>query len=358
MTDTYNLITEGSALPRGLRLSDRVYLAPSDHLISGEIDVALRSEEGRVQLYRSNLTEVSDWAQSLPDHKDLVLRQISGLSRFWRNRSNDQDFPRLMGIVNVTPDSFSDGGAYFDPAQAIAHAEKLVDQGADILDIGGESTRPGADRVDDEEELARVKPVIEGCVPFHKTISIDTRKARVMEGAIEAGATLINDVTALNYDPRSLEIAAASKLPVCLMHSSADPKIMQKHTNYANVLFDVIDYLSHRMDICVAAGIDRELLIPDPGIGFGKVLPQNLALLKGLRFFHALGGDVLLGASRKSFIGQLNQNAPAMDRVSGSVVCALQGAASGVQIIRVHDVAETRQGLTVWQAIEKSPLTV
>jgi len=358
MTDSQFLMTEGSALPRSLRLSDRIYLAPSKDLIEGEIEIALRNEVGEVQFYQSNHSKVKDWATSLPDHMEGILRQTSALNRFWQGRDGAGDTPRIMGIVNVTPDSFSDGGSFFKPDLAISHATRLVDQGADILDIGGESTRPGADRVEDADELARVRPVIEGCAALGKTISIDTRKSRVMEAAIEAGASLINDVTALDYDPRSLEVAAASKLPVCLMHSSADPKVMQKHTEYRNVLFDVIDYLSNRIESCVAAGIDRELLISDPGIGFGKVLPQNLALLKGLRFFHALGGDVLLGASRKSFIGKLDQEAPATERMSGSVTCALQGASAGVQIVRVHDVAETRQGLAVWQAIEKSALTV
>ncbi|MBO6827077.1 MAG: dihydropteroate synthase [Sneathiella sp.] len=358
MTDNIILKNEGSALPRSLRLSDKVYLAPSPNLEEGGVEIALRSQAGDVQFFKSDLAEVIGWGDSLPDHLSSISKQASGLQRFWDSRTEPSQLPKIMGIVNVTPDSFSDGGSYFDPSNAITHAEELVEAGADILDIGGESTRPGADRVEDIEELARVKPVVEGCKSLGKLISIDTRKSVVMEGAIEAGAGLINDVTALDYDPRSLQIAATSNLPVCLMHSSADPKVMQKHTDYRHVLFDVIDYLSDRVETCVAAGITRDRLIPDPGIGFGKVLDQNLALLKGLRYFHALGGDVLLGASRKTFIGKLDREAPATERTTGSVLCAVQGAVSGVQIVRVHDVAETRQGLAVWRAIEKSPLTV
>lgn len=260
--------------------------------------------------------------------------------------------PKIMGIVNVTPDSFSDGGRHATTDAAIAHACRLVAEGADILDIGGESTRPGADAISIDEECARVIPVIEGCRDLGVTISIDTRKKAVMAAAAAAGATMINDVSALEYDPESLAFVGKSGFPVCLMHSLADPKVMQDNPVYDDVVAEVMAYLRRRIDICVADGIDRRKIIIDPGIGFGKTVGHNLSLIKALPEFQSLGCDVLLGASRKRFIGQITGEAIAEKRVVGSVAVALHGAASGVQILRVHDVKETRQALEIWQAID------
>ncbi len=264
------------------------------------------------------------------------------------------DRPQLMGIVNVTPDSFSDGGAFASARAAVDHASRLEAEGADILDIGGESTRPGAEPVSIEEEIRRVIPVIEGLAGRTKAlISIDTRKAEVMRRALAAGAHMINDVAALTYEPQCLEVAAAAGAPVILMHAQGDPRTMQAAPHYDDCLLDVCDWLAVRIATCEAAGISRARIVIDPGIGFGKTLTHNLELLSGLTLLHGLGVPVLLGASRKSFIGMLTGVKNARERVPGSIAAALAGAAQGVQILRVHDVAETRQALAVWEATRR-----
>jgi dihydropteroate synthase len=261
------------------------------------------------------------------------------------------DRPRLMGIVNVTPDSFSDGGQSATTAAAVAHGRALVAAGADILDIGGESTRPGADPVSIDEELRRVIPVIEALSDtVDALLSVDTRNARVMRAAAAAGADIINDVSALTHDPKALDTAAALALPVVLMHAQGDPRTMQDNPTYGDVVLDVFDYLEARIGACLQAGLAREKLIIDPGIGFGKTLAHNLALLAGLGVFHGLGVPVLLGASRKGVIGALTGVTTAADRVHGSIGAALAGVAQGCQILRVHDVAATKQALAVYQA--------
>ncbi len=349
---------KGSAFLRGLSLSDRIYLAPSTDLTEGMIDVAIRTTQGQVQFHQTTSNDIKSWLKTNPEISNRVEIQLQSLERFWVQQQSTDYRPQIMGIVNVTPDSFSDGGKFYDPAQAIEHAEQLVADGADILDVGGESTRPGADRVEIEEEINRVVPVIEGCRNFGKVISIDSRKSVVMSAAIEAGASFINDVTALEYDQNSLKVASNADLPVCLMHSSADPKVMQDNPAYDHVLFDVIDYLENRKKTCLGAGIKASNIIMDPGIGFGKTLEHNLTLLQGLRFFHALGCDILLGLSRKSFISKLDRVGPAEERVAGSLAGLLFGLKAGVQIYRVHDVAESRQAIAVWQGIAKQSLNV
>lgn len=259
--------------------------------------------------------------------------------------------PRIMGIINVTPDSFSDAGQFATADRAIAHALRLEEEGADILDIGGESTRPGADPVSLDEELRRVMPVIEGLVGRTRArISIDTRKAEVMRRAALAGVHILNDVSALQHDALSLRVAAETRLPVVLMHALSDPRTMQHDPRYDNVLLDVYDALEARVEACVRAGIARERLIVDPGIGFGKTAMHNLELLAGLSLFHALGTAIMVGASRKSFIGRLTGAIDPADRVPGSVAAALSGVLQGAHFVRVHDVAATRQALTVWEA--------
>jgi dihydropteroate synthase len=261
------------------------------------------------------------------------------------------DVPRIMGIINVTPDSFSDGGRFSATQAAIDHALRLAEEGADILDIGGESTRPGADTVPAEEELARVIPVIEGLRPrTHALISIDTRKAEVMRRAAAAGADILNDVSALTHDPESLGVAATSGLPVIVMHAQGDPKTMNDDPRYSDVVLDVFDYLEARIAACVAAGIPRAKLVADPGIGFGKHLHHNVAVMGNLALYHGLGVPILLGASRKKLIDHISDAPLPRDRMPGSLAAALTGAAQGVQIMRVHDVAATRQALAVWQA--------
>ncbi len=261
------------------------------------------------------------------------------------------DRPRIMGIVNITPDSFSDGGRLATPQDAIDHALRLAEEGADILDLGAESTRPGSDPLPVEEELRRLMPVLEGLAGRTEAlISVDTRKAEVMRRAAEAGADMLNDISALTHDPDAMEAAAESGLPVVLMHALGDPKTMQEDPRYDDVALDIFEYLERRIEIAEAAGIDRSRLIVDPGIGFGKTLNHNLELMAQLALFHGLGVPVLLGASRKRFIGTLTGIATASERVCGSVGAALAAAGQGVQIIRVHDVAATRQALSVWEA--------
>jgi len=258
---------------------------------------------------------------------------------------------RIMGIVNVTPDSFADGGRYGETHAAVAHALQLEAEGADLLDIGGESTRPGAEPVDVEEEWRRVGPVIEALRPrVQARLSIDTRNAEVMRRAARAGVHLINDVSALSHDPASLAVAAETGLPVVLMHSRGDPRTMQQKPVYADVVLDVCDALEARIEACEGAGIPRSRLIVDPGIGFGKTLAHNMALIASLGLLHGLGCPILLGASRKSFIGRLTGVKVAGERVMGSVGAAVAAVAQGAQIIRVHDVKATREALTVWEA--------
>ena len=264
------------------------------------------------------------------------------------------DRTRIMGILNVTPDSFSDGGLFLKPEAAVMQA-RLMASGAEIIDIGGESTRPGAVEVSAEDEIARTVPVIAALRAggLEAAVSIDTRKAVVAEAALAAGATWVNDVTALRFDAAMAGVAAKAGVPVVLMHSLASPATMQDDPQYDDVLLDVYDALASRVAFAEAAGIRRENIAVDPGIGFGKTLQHNLALLARLSLFHDLGLPVLLGASRKRFIGTIAAEDEAQRRMPGSLAVALWGVAQGVQMIRVHDVAETRQALSLWQAVRQ-----
>ncbi len=289
-----------------------------------------------------------DWGRHTLEASEL-LAEITGPRPRLAGLSLER--PRIMGIVNVTPDSFSDGGRYAAADAAIAHGLRLVEEGADILDIGGESTRPGSDSVAVDEELRRVMPVLEGLrARTGAVISVDTRKAEVMRRAAEAGADILNDVSALTHDPAALETAAATGLPVMLMHAQGDPKTMNDDPQYTDVVLDVFDFLERRVQAFVAAGIPRARLVVDPGIGFGKHLHHNVAVLSAMGLYHGLGVPVLLGASRKKLIGQLcNVDSPS-ERVPGSLAAALSSVAQGIQIVRVHDVAATRQAIAVWRA--------
>ena len=262
------------------------------------------------------------------------------------------DRPLVMGVINATPDSFSDGGRLAGAEAAVAHGLALVTQGADLLDIGGESTRPGAEPVPEAEERARVLPVIEGLVSAGcpVPISVDTRKSGVARAALEAGAAMFNDVSALTHCPGSPAVAAGARA-VCLMHAQGDPRTMQRDPRYDDVLLDVYDFLAERIAAAEAAGIARERIAVDPGIGFGKTQEHNLALIRRLSLFQALGCAVLLGVSRKRFVGTLSGVVEPERRVAGSIAAGLRGAAQGAQILRVHDVAETVQALAVWEAV-------
>jgi dihydropteroate synthase len=264
------------------------------------------------------------------------------------------DVPRIMGIVNVTPDSFSDGGEAFEPQAAIAHGLALAEQGADILDIGGESTRPGADSVSAEEQINRVVPVIKALGEKGLLVSVDTRSAKVMAAAIEAGASIINDVSALTGDPAALDVITQSPVSVVLMHMQGDPQSMQAAPQYDNVTQDVFEYLSQRIEVLKARGIDQSRMAIDPGIGFGKTIDHNLALLNQTNLFCELGCSVLIGVSRKSFIAKLGNDEPPKERLPGSLSAGLAAIAKGANILRVHDVTETVQAINVWQRIQNA----
>ena len=267
---------------------------------------------------------------------------IAGITAPW---------PLVMGIVNVTPDSFHDGGERLDSDAAIAHGRDLAAAGAVILDIGGESTRPGAGEVSSEAELERVIPVIRALADDGHVVSVDTRKAAVMTGAVAAGARMINDITALRHDPESLALVASLEVPVVLMHSRGTPGDMQTKTGYDDVIADVMGDLAARIAACVAGGVARDRLIIDPGLGFAKTARQSAALLADIVRFHALGCPLLIGASRKSFIGALTRTARSEDRLPGSLAAALWAGQQGAAIVRVHDVGETVQALEIFRAL-------
>jgi dihydropteroate synthase len=262
------------------------------------------------------------------------------------------DRPLVMGIVNVTPDSFSDGGQHFDTRTAIAAGHAMLEAGAGILDIGGESTRPGAAPVSVEEEIARVLPVLRELAKA-APVSIDTRNAATMRAALEAGAEIVNDVTALRHDPDAARVVAEAECSVVLMHmKGTDPRTMQQDIAYDDVVMEVAEFLAERIAFAEAAGIPRHRIAVDPGIGFGKRMPQNLALIERLPLLVGLGCPVLFGASRKRFIGELSGVERAEDRVAGSIAAAIAAAQRGAAILRVHDVAETVQALAVLAACE------
>lgn len=265
------------------------------------------------------------------------------------------DRPRIMGILNITPDSFSDGGDHLDLAQAVRRAVVMATE-ADILDIGGESTRPGAAPVPRDEEIRRTVPVIRAIreAGVSTPVSIDTRNAAVAEAALDAGADMVNDVTALRHDPDMAPLVAERGVPVCLMHSQGDPETMQRDPRYDDVLLDVFDHLAEQVAAARAAGIAEKRIIVDPGIGFGKTLDHNVAVLRGLALYHDLGLPLLLGASRKRFIGTIGGEELARDRLGGSLAVALHGVGQGAHVLRVHDTAQTAQALRLHLALGAS----
>ena len=263
------------------------------------------------------------------------------------------DQPSVAGILNVTPDSFSDGGEQDDP---VAAGVAMAAAGAALIDVGGESTRPGAELVWEEDEKKRVEPVVRGLARAGTLVSVDTRKAMVMEAALAAGASIVNDVAALLWDDRALDVVAKAGCPVILMHSPDPAKGPHGGSGYGDVLTEVYDWLDARIAAVVAGGVDRAKIIVDPGIGFGKSLQDNLSLLNGFAMFHGLGCPLMLGASRKRMIGALSSEASADQRLGGSITLALKGAEAGVQLLRVHDVPETVQALKVWRGLRDQAL--
>ena len=289
----------------------------------------------------------ADWARLTSARAPLVLGE----------RTIRLDQPQVMGIVNATPDSFSDGGAYPDSGAAAEAGARMAAAGAAIIDVGGESTRPGAVAVWEGDEIERVAPIIRQLAAGGTAVSVDTRKAAVAEVALGAGARLINDVSGLLWDERMAGVVAAAGVPVVLMHHQGDPTTMQDAPRYGDVLVEVFDWLEARIAAAEAAGIERAKILVDPGIGFGKSVAHNLALMNGLALFHGLGCGLVVGASRKRMIGALANEAPADQRLAGSLMLALKAAEQGAQIIRVHDVPETVQAIKVWRGLRDQALT-
>lgn len=264
-----------------------------------------------------------------------------------------KEHPLIVGIINATPDSFSDGGDFLSTDEAIRKGLSLMGEGADIIDIGGESTRPGAKEVTIDEELKRVIPVVEGLTAAGAVVSVDTRHSIVMEAAIAAGAKIINDVSALEDDEKSIEIIKKyPEVSVILMHKQGQPANMQQNFHYNNVVMDVFHYLLKRIHICEEQGIARHRIAVDPGIGFGKSVQHNLSLMGRLSLFRGYGCPVMIGASRKSFIAAVSRNVPPKERTYGSIAAALWSVRQGVSLLRVHDVRETKQALDIWQSIQ------
>ena len=309
--------------------------------------------DGRLASVTAQISELEGWLGG-PGVR-FAERSRDRLSRLSTPRLPWAGFslarPLVVGVLNVTPDSFSDGGRWFDAERAIAYGRTLVDAGADIIDVGGESTRPGAAELPPGEEIRRVEAVVHALAESGAVVSIDTRRKAVMEKALAVGARIVNDVSALTHDPGSLAYIARCEAPVVLMHMRGEPRTMQREPVYDSPLVEVLEYLEARITACAAAGIPRERIVVDPGIGFGKRVPHNLELLAGIGAFHALGCGVVLGVSRKSMIARLSRGEPPDARLPGSLAAALFAVQQGIQILRVHDVAETRQALSLLGAI-------
>ncbi|MDZ3837516.1 MAG: dihydropteroate synthase [Rhodospirillales bacterium] len=279
---------------------------------------------------------------------DAVAR---GTGRALRFAGVALDQPRVMGVVNVTPDSFSDGGEAYATDAAVARGLSMARAGADFVDVGGESTRPGSEPVPLADELHRVVPVVSALAAAGVRVSVDTRRPEVMAAALDAGAAIVNDITALGGDPRSLPLIAERRGAVVLMHMQGEPRTMQRDPRYQDAARDVCVWLASRLDACLAAGIPRERIALDPGIGFGKTLAHNLRILAHLGLYRPLGCALLIGVSRKSFIARLSGDAPVQKRLPGSLAAGLAAVARGAHILRVHDVEETLQAVAIWRAI-------
>jgi dihydropteroate synthase len=317
---------------------------------------ALALRDGRLTSAATTLAELRRWAiaqdAAVAERVAVQLAALAATRQPWAGFALAR--PLIMGVLNVTPDSFSDGGDFSDPARAIAAGRAMLAEGADIIDIGGESTRPGAAPLSQAAEIARVAPVIAALAESGAVVSIDTRHAGVMAAALEKGARIVNDITALTGDPAAARVVAQSGAALVLMHMQGEPRTMQRDPTYANAPLEIAAYLASRIADCAAAGIAPERIVVDPGFGFGKTVAHNLELLERIALLHALGTGILLGVSRKSTIGRLSNVAEPKARLAGSLAGALYGLSQGTNILRVHDVDETRQAVAVWQAIAEA----
>lgn len=352
--DTMRLVPEGlvggPAARAAVNAGTALWLAGGP-LAFTRVRLLWRTEAGPADEIGFGLNDLRAWA----DRTDSATTLDAALARLTDPRPDILNFdhprPKIVGVLNVTPDSFSDGGQFESTDAAINHGISMIDDGADMIDIGGESTRPGADPVSPETQCRRILPVIDalaGRIP----ISVDTRSAQVMRRVVAAGASVVNDVSALSADPEALKAAADLACPVILMHSLRAPKTMQVAPSYRDVRLDIAGYLDGRLAACEAQGISRDRIVVDPGIGFGQNDAHIALLLRDLAVLHGLGCAVMLGASRKSFIGRIDRDGPASERLGGSVAAATLGLARGVQFLRVHDVAQTRQAVAVWSHVE------
>ncbi len=298
-----------------------------------------------------------------PELAEEAQRQWANLQKVHQplqagERTIRLDQPQVMGVLNVTPDSFSDGGEFLErPDAGRAHAADMLEAGAAIIDIGGESTRPGAAATWEGDEKERVLPAVEYCAAMGAAISVDTRRAGVLEAALAAGAHIANDVSALRYDPRTAELVANSACPVVLMHAPGTGEDLHEGGEYEDVVSEVFDFLKDARERAIAGGIAEDRIVLDPGIGFGKTLADNLAIINALPLYHALGSPLLLGVSRKRMIGALSNEEPAHERLGGSVALATKGMEAGVHILRVHDVKQTVQARNVWRGLRDAGLT-
>lgn len=355
-------------------MSERVYLRPTGFVDApfGHDGKVARLAGGLLWFSAVELLRVEDgrFVGELVPVERIEERLDDGGRAAWENITRPRppltlaervvrlDQPQVVGIVNVTPDSFSDGGVHEETSAAVQAAHDMAAAGAAIVEIGGESTRPGSKPVWEGDEIERVLPVARQLAGAGTALSIDTRKAAVMEAALGAGVRMINDVSALTFDERSAGVVARADCPVVLMHHQGTPETMQQSPRYDRpVLAEVHDWLERRIEAAVAAGIDRARIVVDPGIGFGKTVQHNLQLLNGLSLLHGLGCPIMLGASRKRMIGALSGEAPTDQRLAGSLALALKGADQGVQLLRVHDVPETVQALRVWRGLRDAALT-
>jgi dihydropteroate synthase len=352
--------------PHGL--DDRVERLAGGMLWFSAWQVAIREPGQRARELMIPVERFADWTATLSDHlsahanaqRAAIMAPRPALTLGPRTVPLGE--PQIMGILNVTPDSMSDGGKHAGVEAMVAAGVDMAAAGAAIIDVGGESTRPGAKLVWEGDEIERVVPVIERLSRAGVAVSIDTRKAAVMEAALAAGAAMVNDISALGYDERSAAIGAKAGCPVVLMHSpsqSSDPHDLSKLPGgaYTDVLFDVFDWLSAAIARATAAGIAADRIIVDPGIGFGKNVAENMRLINGLPLFHALGAPLLFGASRKRMIGAVDNEAEPSNRLGGSIALALTAAQAGAQLHRVHDVAETRQAMRIWRGGRDAALT-
>lgn len=356
-------------MPQGFSSAARIYLrpvaitpaasAPADamRLAGGALkfaalEIAVR-EDDRIHRDIIETSAVFDLAATVDRVSDVnaMLARLTAPRGRIGGLAFDQ--ARLMAILNATPDSFYDGGRDAGAAEAIERGFRMLEAGADIVDVGGESTRPGALPVDEDEEAARVLPIIAGLAKGGAPVSIDSRRAGVMQKALAAGAGFINDVHALGGED-CLAVAVDARAPVILMHGPAEPRVMAQQTNYADVLLDTYDWLAARIEACEAAGLSRSDIIIDPGVGFAKTAGQSAAVIGGIALFHGLGCPLMLGASRKSFIGGVSDNEASEARLAGSLSAVVYALSQGVQVFRVHDVAETRQAIAVWQALAEA----